>query len=76
MKQFIKLTSLILNKSHIIAIIKQPNKYLIHMSNNRLFGEFVFGNGSVSTEQNIIEICKQNNNRDYHIMKDLLKELN
>ena len=33
MKQFINLTSLILNKSHIIEIIKQPNKYFIHMSN-------------------------------------------
>jgi len=73
MKQFIKLTSLILNKSHIIAIVTQPNKYFIHMSNNRLYGEFVLANGSVSTEQNIIEICEQNNNRDYHIIKDLLE---
>ena len=76
MKHFIKLTSLILNKSHIIAIIIQPNKYSIHMSNNRLYGELVLANGSVSTEQNIIEICEQNNNRDYHIMKDLLEEFN
>ncbi len=76
MKQFINLTSFILNKSHIIAIIKQPNKYFIHMSNNRLYGVFVVGNGSVSTEQNIIEICEQNHNRDYNIITDLLKELN
>ena len=76
MKNFIKLTSLILNKSHIIEIIKQPNKYFIHMSNYRLYGELVIANGSVSTQQNIIEICKHNHNQDYNIMKDLLKELN
>jgi hypothetical protein len=76
MKNFIKLTSLILNKSHIIEIIKQPNKYFIHMSNTRLYGEFVMANGSVSTKQNIIEICEQNHNQDYNIITDLLKELN
>ena len=76
MKNFIKLTSIILNKSHIIEIIKQPNKYFIHMSNYRLYGELVIANGSVSTTQNIIEICEQNHNRDYNIITDLLKELN
>jgi hypothetical protein len=85
MKQFINLTSRILNKSHIIEIIKQPNKYFIHMSNYRLYGELVMANGSVSTQQNIIEICEQkniieiceqNHNRDYNIITDLLKELN
>ena len=76
MKQFIKLTSIILNKSHIVEIIKLPNKYFIHMSNNHLYGEFVMANGSVSTKQNIIEICKRDNNRDYNIITDVLKELN
>ncbi len=76
MKQFIHLTSIILNKAHIIEIHKLPNKYFIHMSNNRLFGEFMLANGSISTTQNIIEICKHNHNRDYHIIKDLLKEFN
>jgi len=73
MKQFIKLTSIILNKSHIVQIIKQPNKYFIHMSNNDLYGELVIGNGSVSTQQNIIEICEHNHNQDYNIITDLLK---
>ena len=76
MKQFINLTSIILNKSHIIEIIKQPNKYFIHMSNNHLYGELVLANGRVSTKQNIIEICEQNHNRDYNIITDLLNELN
>ena len=76
MKQFINLTSIILNKSHIVEIIKQPNKYFIHMSNNRLYGELVLANGSVSTQPNIIEICKHNHNQDYNIITDLLKELN
>ena len=46
------------------------------MSNNRLYGELVLANGSVSTQPNIIEICKHNHNQDYNIITDLLKELN
>ena len=46
------------------------------MSNYRLHGDLVMANGSVSTKQNIIEICEHNHNLDYNIIKDLLKELN
>jgi len=47
MKQFIKLTSRIINRSHIIEIIKQPNKYFIYMSNNYISGQFIIGNGDI-----------------------------
>ena len=34
MKHFINLTSRVINKLHIIEIIKKPNKYEIHMNTN------------------------------------------
>jgi hypothetical protein len=75
MKQFINLTSRILNKLHIIEIKKTPNKYFIHMSNNDTNGIILYGSGGVLTKHNIIEICEQNHNLDYNIITDLLKEL-
>ena len=75
MKQFINLTSRILNKLHIIEIKKTPNKYFIHMSNNGINGLILCGSGGVTTNCNIIEICEQNHNRDYNIITDVLKEL-
>ena len=75
MKPCINLSSRILNKLHIIEIKKTPNKYFIHMSNNNTTGIILCGSGGVSTKCNIIEICEQNHNLDYHIITDLLKEL-
>jgi hypothetical protein len=75
MKQFINLTSRILNKLHIIEIKKTPNKYHIHMSNNGIIGFMLYANGGVKTEFNIIEICEEKHNLDYHIITDVLKEL-
>jgi hypothetical protein len=71
MKQFINLSSRILNKLHIIEIKKTPNKYFIHMSNSDTNGIVLCGSGGVLTKYNIIEICEQNHNLDYHIIKDL-----
>jgi len=76
MKQFIKLTSRILNKLHIVEIKKTPNKYFIHMSNNDINGFILCASGVVTTRFNIIEICEEKHNLDYHIITDVLKELN
>jgi hypothetical protein len=36
------------------------------MSNNYISGQFIIGNGSLTTEQNIIEICEEKHIRDYN----------
>jgi hypothetical protein len=74
MKQFIKLTSRIINRSHIIEIIKQPNKYLIYTSNNYISGHFIIGNGDIHTKQYIIEICEKRNKLDYIAITDVMNE--
>ena len=55
MKQFIYLTSRIINKLHITQIIKHPNHYEICMTNNTVGGFFLLGNGTIDTNFNIIE---------------------
>jgi len=75
MNNFINLTSTVINKLHIIEIIKQPNKYKIYMSNNSVTGFLLFSNGVFNTNHNIIEICNKKNKEDYETITDLIKNI-
>jgi hypothetical protein len=74
MKNFINLTSRVINKLHIIEIIKKPNKYEIHMSDNSIAGFWLFSSGGLNTYRNIIEICNKKDKQDYETITDLIKE--
>ena len=75
MKHFINLTSRVINKLHIIEIIKQPNMYEIYMTNRSIGGSLFFASGWLETTDNIIEICEKKNKQDYGIITDLIKQL-
>ena len=74
MKHFINLSSRVINKLHIIQIIKQPNKYNIHMSDNSIDGFLFCTYGNLHTNHNIIEICKEKDKKDYETITDLLNK--
>jgi hypothetical protein len=73
MKNFINLSTMVINKLHIIEIIKQPNLYRIHMSNSSIHGSFFFASGGLETNRNIIEICEKKDKQDYDTITDLIK---
>ena len=75
MTHFIHLSSRVINKLHIIEIIKNPNKYLIHMNNYNKGGCLIIGSGIVHSNSNIIEICKRNNRKDYDNITKLIKNI-
>lgn len=75
MKSFIKLTSHVINKLHIVEIIKNQNKYFIYMSNNKISGVIIFGGGYVSSDYNKIEICEKNNKQDYDTITDFISTI-
>lgn len=75
MKQFINLSSSVLNKLHIIKIMKYPSKYYIHMNDNTISGYFLVTVGNLSSNQNLIEICENKNKQDYDIITDFIKEI-
>jgi hypothetical protein len=54
---FIKLTSVIINKAHIVEIVKKPTQYHIYMSNNVTDGCWILAFGIIKTHYNVIEIC-------------------
>jgi len=73
MKHFINLTSTVINKLHIIEIIKHPNRYHIHMSNSRVNGFLFVIAGILDTDKNIITICEKKDKQDYDTITDLIK---
>ena len=73
MKNFINLTSRVINKLHIIEIIKKPNKYEIHMSKNMVDGFWLFPTGVLKTNNSIIEICNKKDKQDYDTITNLIK---
>ena len=74
MKNFINLTSRVINKLHIIEIIKKQNKYEIHMSNKSIDGFLLFASGGIDINHNIIEICNKKDKQDYETITNLIKQ--
>jgi hypothetical protein len=75
MKHFINLTTSVINKLHIIEIVKKPSKYTIFLSNNDISGCILVGSGSVSTTSNKIDICEKDDKVDYDKITELIKQI-
>jgi len=72
MKQFINLSSTVINKLHIAEITRSPQKYRIYMSYNNFRGALFFSSGFVSSIYNIVEVCEQKNPNDYKKITDFI----
>jgi hypothetical protein len=70
MKQFIKLTSLIINKNYIKAIEIHPNKYNIYMMENNINGTLLLGSGGFTSDEHKIEVCAKEKPKEYKIITD------
>ena len=65
MSNFIKLTTVVINKSHIIGITIKPKIYEILITNYNMDGILLFGTGFIDVRNNIIKICETQNKEDY-----------
>ena len=72
MKRFLNLTSISINKSYIIEIIKKPSKYYIHINAKTIDGFMLFSSGSVSSNKYMIEVCEERDKEDFKVVKDLV----
>lgn len=75
MKNFINLSSRVINKLYISEIIKTPNKYYIYINNHSFSGFTLFGVGLISSNQNILEICEKKDKNDYDIITEFIKKI-
>ena len=65
MKHFINLTSCVINKLHIIEIVKKPSHYSIRLTNNSIQGAFLLSFGQITTYTNTLELCEIKHKADY-----------
>ena len=75
MSRFIKLTSTIINASHITKIVNSSNRYHIYLNNNYMNGFIFMSSGSMSSNDNIIEVCEKENNYDYITVTEWIKNV-
>ena len=68
MSQFIKLTSMIINKNLIVSVCIKPNKYHIYTVENNINGFMLFGSGGVDSSPEKIVICEDKTPEDYKII--------
>jgi len=75
MTRFIKLTSTIVNTSHIKKIIIHNDKYCVHLNDQNINGSKFGWSGYILSSDSIIEICKIKNITDYTIMNNWVLNL-
>jgi hypothetical protein len=72
MKHFVNLSSRVINKFHIIEIIKKSTRYDIYMNNADIDFFCLVGSGGATSRPHVIEVCKYKNKKDYNIITDLI----
>ncbi len=74
--QFIKFSSVLLNTAKISRIEIQPNKYLIHVIDDKVDGFWIFTNGFLKSNQDkMMEICKETYPTDYQKLTEWIDKI-
>ena len=68
MSQFIKLTSMIINKNLVTSVFIKPNKYHIYTVENNINGFMILGSGGASSSPEKIVICEEKSPEDFKII--------
>jgi hypothetical protein len=75
MSQFIKLTSMIINKNLITSVFIKPKKYHIYTVENNINGYILFGSGGASSSPEKIVICEKHDSEDYKIISKWIETI-
>jgi len=75
MENFIRLSNVILNKSHIIRITIEPNKYIIYLSQVLYSGTFFSNSGAILNQELKVEIDNIRNIKDYEIIRKFIETI-
>ena len=75
MSQFIKLTSMIINKNLITSVFINQNKYHIYTVENNINGFIFFGSGGATSSPEKIVICEDKSPEDYKIISKWIETI-
>ena len=74
--QFIKFSSILVNTAKISHIEIQPNKYLIHIIDDKVDGFWIFTSGFLkSNRDKTMEICKETYPTDYKKLTEWIDKI-
>lgn len=65
MRQFLKLSSTLINMNHVVKITQNPNNYHIYMHNMGMNGWMFCSSGAVTSRDHIIVVCEKEEKADY-----------
>jgi hypothetical protein len=65
MRNFIKITSRVINKRYIVEIIKREGRYSIYIDNRSKKDKFILSKENMGRGENIIEVNDIDNKEDY-----------
>jgi hypothetical protein len=74
MASFLRLSSVIVNLSHVRKIVIQPDLYKIHMNRFDVDGFWVAASGGVSSNDDVLKVCKYNDPQDYQIVDEWVEK--
>ena len=75
MKQFIRLRSIVINKNYIINIKLQNDQYICRLAPFSTNGVIFAGSGYVSSDIQVLEICKNKDPEDYKKISELIDSI-
>lgn len=75
MTNFIKLSSMVINKLHITQIIQEQNKYHVFLTRQYNRGFMIWGSGAFTSQFTMIEICETKHKQDYNIITEFIEEI-
>jgi hypothetical protein len=76
MSNFIKLTSMIINISRVSSIEIHASKYLIHVTDDKFDGFWLFTSGYLhSNKDKHIEVCKEQHPVDYKNLTEWINKI-
>ena len=75
MSQFIRLTSIIINKKLITSVFIKSNKYHIYTVENNINGYMLVGSGGASSSPEKIVICEKMDREDYKTISNWIDSI-
>ena len=74
MSRFLKLSKCVINTQLIRYVLIEPTKYEFKLMSGELSGAWMFGSGSVSTDNSHLVICKKKAPEDFKTVSEWVEE--
>ena len=75
MSRFLKLSKCVINTQLIRYILIDPTKYEVKLMSGIVKGAWMFGSGSISTDNSYFIVCEKEDPKSYKIVSEWINNL-